>query len=162
MLKLPDNIMQLSTSSQIQWLILGLGSFYLLIFIVMAGLSYIGPNLGLAENTMQEVAWMSLVVFIFYVYKHYREFKKDLNQLKQLKASQELIDEIKTNIEGEIREDGKRQKIIKIEVNNKIQSILVVYAQVEGVKDDDIIERIIDEAFDGMTLESTRKHKKRD
>lgn len=163
MFKLPDNIMQLSKSTQLQWLVIGIGSFYLLTFIVMAGISHIGASLGLMENSMQEIAWLALGVFLINAYMKYVSFKKHIHEmmkdLDQVKEYKDQMDVLKTDIEGEVLEGGKRQRIIEVDIGDKSKSILVIYEPIEGVNDDDIVNRIVDEAFNGMTIESARKPK---
>lgn len=168
MFKMPNNILDLPKSTQVQWAIIALMIFYVLVLITTAGVTYVFQSFGFALTyDLGDVALIAFVIFVFNAFMKYLQFKKEMQHLGSLRdvaqGAIDSLDELQKNIEDEVGDEGELSRIIDVEVRGKSYPVLVRFNPQKRNSSEDLeaaVDASVASAFLGLVVDTTEGYPK--
>jgi uncharacterized membrane protein len=165
MLKLPEDIMNRSKSTQIQWAIVILMISSGFVFLIVSGIVYLVnivlPTIGLEfEDTVR--IW--LVSMILITIGQYIKLKSSIQKVKKLKKALDKLEEVSKEIkeyaenQNKIINDKLITEVIPIEYLGKTVEVTVKFEKSEEESEEESILKIMDNTFKGIVIEAHKPH----
>jgi hypothetical protein len=171
--KLPEDIIERSKSTQIQWLIILFMWASALLFIIVSGIVYIINQFTNINFEISDTFWIFMVAIILVTYNTFKNFKKQYvkitEEVPESKLASifsgrnpsdfvdEVLDEVAKKIQKDLDaiDDNIYRKAIVLEYLQKSRVIIVELETDKELDEEEIekaFEKILDENFSGLVI----------
>jgi hypothetical protein len=184
--KLPEDILERSKSTQMQWIAIIFIWASALVFIIVSGIIYIMNSFGIASFTFQDTLWIFTIAIVFLVIKGMLRFQDKADEIKEMldkrgKSNLEGaldpkdFEGLKSSLDGALESlkekmqhdldsinDGVYRKVIVIEYLGKSRPIIVeleTESELDEEEKEIAFEKILDENFGGLVISAKASKK---
>ena len=180
--KLPEDILERSKSTQIQWLIILFICAGVSLFIIVSGIVYIMNSFEIASFTFQDTLWIFILIAGFLIIKGMLEFQDKTDKIKEMidkrdtsnlgdaldpkdfeelnSSLDEVLEALKEKMQHDLDSinDDIYRKVVVVEYLGKSRPIIVELETKNKLSEEEkeiAFEKILDENFSRLVISAT-------